>query len=366
MSILTWFKERWKTEAVHSSYEFIDFARSDHTFPSTALKSGEQYFRITMAEMFLKNDKEWFTKRAPAVYTVISLRFGDKEEVLSHVSGPSGLKDLKAESLNRGVTINYPLMVLTPFNGGDIEIEAGLVSLPGSNESKRLLKVLTDFSKTLAVPQISMALSFAQPLVDGIADLVGSDEAQLVLRLHDTFTQNTPIKPGYFAIIDAPAGTISADELWVKGDRLLRGESLAKATALIGYHYALLRVDAVDERDDYQALSSIAVPYQSAIATLNAAILEPDEQKQKDKMLEADRLLGAAKIAAFNAKELTSKAGKRQVILALQKSFEEARALLGSGAAEQSVARTLEQAMSNTISVEEALIAGEVTARDLE
>jgi hypothetical protein len=366
MSLLDFFRDRWKTEAVHSTYEFIDFSRSDHPTASSPIRSGEQYFRITVAEMYLKNDKEWFTNRSPAVYSVVSLRFGDKQEVFSHVSGPSGLKDLKAESLNRGVTINYPLMALTPFNGGDIEIEAGLVSLPGSNEAKRLLKVLTNFSKTLAVPQLSVALSFAQPLADGIADLVGSDEAQLVLRLHDMFMQNSPIRCGYMVSIDAKAGDINPNELWVKGDRLLRGPSLNEAKPLTGYHYTLMRVDAVDERDDYQFLSSIDGPYQSAITALNEAVLEPDPQKQKDKMMEAERLLSAAKVAAFKAKELTFKSGRRQVITALQKNFDEARSLLAPGVAEQPVARTLEQAMANTISVQEALIAGDVTVKDLE
>jgi hypothetical protein len=316
--------------------------------------------------MFLKNDKEWFTQRSPAVYSVIRLRFGDKEEVFSHLSGPTMLQNMDATSLNKGVTINYPLMALTPFNGGDIELEAGLVSLPGSNEAKQLLKVLTDFIKTLAVPHLSVALGFAQPLVDGITQLVGSNEAKLVLRLHDTFAQNHAIKPGYLAIIDAPAGSIPASELFVKGDRLHRGASLAASTPLTGFHYTLLRVDTVDERDDYHALASIDEPYQSAIQALNEAVLEFDEQKQKDKMLEAERLLGAAKIAAFKAKELTLKTGRRQVITALQKGFEEAKALLGPGAAEQAVPRTLSEAMQGAMKPSEALLAGDVTIHDLD
>lgn len=121
-------------------------------------------------------------------------------------------------------------------------------------------------------------------------------------------------------------------------DRLHYGPTAAVATELTGYDYALFRLDAVGERDDYQALTAISEPYQAAIEALSASIQEADSQKEKDKLLEAERLLGAAKLAAYKSKELTFKAGRRQVIEALQKGFNEAKALLGSGAAEQNVA----------------------------
>src|SRR5262249_3316475 len=163
-------------------------------------------------------------------------------------------------------------------------------------------------------PQLSVALTFAQPLVEGITDLVGSSDNQLVLRLHDTFSQGGGFRAGYLALIGAPDKTLDTNEMWVKGDRLHYGATSDVAVARTGYDYALLRVDSVDERDDYHALSAIDAPYQSAISALSEAVLEPDPQKQKDKMAEAERLLGAAKVAAFKSNELTFKAGRRQVI----------------------------------------------------
>jgi hypothetical protein len=364
MNLFDWLQNRWKSAAVHFIYERIGSSGVDgRSTLSSPIRSGEQYFRITLAEMFLKDDRDWFTDYSPAVYSVVKLRFGDKEETFSHVAGPSGLKDLRATSLNEGVTIDYPLTALMPFNGGDIELETGLVALPGSNDAKRLLKVLTDFSKTLAVPQLSIALGFAQPLVDGITELVGSDDTKLVLRLHDTFMQGGTLRPEYRVVINAPEGTLDPKQLWVKNDRLCYG--VDAANGLIGYDYVLIRIDSVDERDDYHALSSIDEPYQGAISVLNDAILEPDPQKKKDKMSEAERLLGAAKLAAFKSKELTFKTGRRQVIQALQKGFEEAKQLLGSAAADQPIARNLSDAMIGAISPAEALLAGEVTIQDL-
>jgi hypothetical protein len=368
MSLMDWFQDRWRSPGVHLTYEFIDASRVQGLAPpmsAAPMKSGEHYFRITLAEMFLKNSRAWFTNYSPAVYSVVKLTFGSQEEAVSHIAGPSNLQDLKAASLNKGVTINYSLTPLIPFNGGDVEIEAGLVAVPGSNDVKRLLKVLTDFSKTLAVPQLSVALTFAQPLSDGIMDLVGANDNQLVLRLHDTFSQGGGFRPGYLALIGALDKELKVEQMWVKGDRLYYGATSDEAVALTGYDYALLRVDSVDERDDYHALSSIDTPYQSAISALSDAVLEPDPQKKKDKMTEAERLLAAAKVAAFKSSELTFKAGRRQVIQALQKGFDEAKALLAGGAAGQDVAGTLKKAMAGAMSVSEALLAGPPTVADL-
>jgi len=365
-SLFKWFADRFQKDAVHYTYVYLDPSRSEgRTFQTTPVVSGEHYFSITLAEMFLSKSKEWFTNRSPALYSLIKLKFGDKEETFTQVAGPSGLQDLDAKSLDRGVLLNYSLTPLIPFNGGDIELEAGLVSLPGSNEASSLLKVLTDFSKTLAVPQLSVALGFAQPLVDGITTLVGAKETQLTLRLHDKFGAGKPLSPGYLAVLSAPEGTFN-EPLWVKNDKLHRGPDQKTAQPVVGLDYFLLRLDAVAERDDYHALAAIDGPYQSAVAALGEAVVEFEPAKQKDKLLEAERLLVAAKVAAYKAKELTFKTGRRQVIEALQRSFQEAKGLLAPGAAEQSsVSKTLAQVMQNAMQADEARLLGEVGPRDL-
>jgi hypothetical protein len=211
-----------------------------------------------------------------------------------------------------------------------------------------------------------VALGFAQPLVDGIMSLVGAKSTKLVMRLHDQFGGGKALSAGYLVIANAPAGELKKEQLWVNNDRLHHGPERQSATNLTGYDYALIRIDVVAERDDYHALSSIDEPYKSAVAALGEAMQQFDEAKQKEKLLEAERLLMAAKIAAFKAKELTVKVGRRQVIQALQASFDEAKQLLAPGAADQErVSRTLEQAMKQAMPASEALIAGEITASEL-
>jgi hypothetical protein len=127
----------------------------------------------------------------------------------------------------------------------------------------------------------------------------------------------------------------------------------------------VFRIDTPAERDDWDSLSSIEEPYQAAIEMLQSALMNPDPELQKNMLLEADRRLGAAKLAAFRAKELTKVVGRNQVLQALQDRYADAKKKLAPGAADEPIPRTLSQVMTSRISVEDARRLGEMTERDL-
>jgi hypothetical protein len=163
------------------------------------------------------------------------------------------------------------LDVLEPFNGGDVEIEAGLVAVKGEDDGKRLLKVLGDFRKVLAVPHLSTALSYAGPLADGISELVGNANNRPVLRLHDTFNDANRLRPMHLVVVLAPEGTLAKEKITVEGEQLrYDGKPLS------GYDYLVFRIDAPAERDNWDSLSAIAEPYDDAIGMLEKAYGLPD------------------------------------------------------------------------------------------
>jgi hypothetical protein len=365
MSVWTWFRNRWQQEATHYTYFPIDAANvSGRTLFPDEIKSGEHYFKLTLAEMFLKNDREWFSAWHPVTYSLIKLKFGDSEETISHVAGPSSIKDIDQHA-NASISMNHTVVPVVPFNGGDIELEAGLVAVKDSDDVKQLLKVLTDVSTTLAVPQLSAAVSFAQPLVNGIETLAGSDKNKTVLRLHDTFSSGPLLRARYLAGIDAAAGTIPENELFVKNDKLCRGTSLANSQQLNGQNYVLFRIDALAQRDDWDELTVIKEPFQLAIDMLNAALGEPDPDKQKSMVEEAKRRLAFAKLAAYKSKDLTKVAGRRQVTDSLQRKFEEAKQMFGQGAAAPLEEFSLAQAMAKPMPHAEAVALGEMDESEL-
>jgi hypothetical protein len=352
----TWIKDRWQRDASHDLYSRLP------TPNDASAKAGENYFRLTLSEMFLTDERNWFASWHPAAYIAVRFRFGDKEEILNHVAGPSALKDIDMGSINRGVAVNYSITPLVPYNGGEIEIEAGLVAVKGEDDVKKLLKVLGDFSKTLAVPQISTALNFATPLADGAAELLGASDNRPVLRLHDIFNEPSNILRAMHLIVVADRNKqLDKAKMSIEDGRLrYEGRSLT------GYNYMVLRIDTPADRNDWDSLSAIEEPYLAAIEQLQAALLEPDPDKQKTLMTEADRRLGAAKLAAFRAKELTKVVGRNQAIKGLQDGYNRAKEQLGgAGGAPAEFPRNLTGVLAARISVEEARRIGEMREWDL-
>src|SRR5207253_2698087 len=96
------------------------------------------------------------------------------------------------------------------------------------------------------------------------------------------------------AIIRANEDQVSADQLWIIDDHLRIGPSLDANQSFSGYAFMLLRIDGVEERDDWQELSAIQDPFQEAI---NAQL--------RGRPHEADTFLRQAMAAALQSSDLT-------------------------------------------------------------
>ena len=362
MGVLDWFKTRFSDEAKKYIYTEIDPSHvkfgDNHQINPQPLKAGTHYFRLWLVEMFLKNDRDWFKSWYPAVHSAVNFTFGDKDELITHVAGPTRLKDVGPDNLDKVVSVNHQLTSLVPFNGGQVEIDAGLLAMQGSDDLKGFLKVLGDFSSLLVVPQLSAALAVAAPLANGVSELVGSTNGKLVLGLHDTWTGGAGganlLREKYFTVILAEENKIIKEKLWVENDRLKHGESQESAKLLTGFNYMLFRIERQDEFDSWDSLTSIKEPFEQALLMLKAG--------NKD---EAAALIKQAKLAAYNAKELTREVDSRRIIDIIQKRFDTAKEFLGSAAFDE-LDTSLTNAMraSDVLSSEEAASKGRLRIAD--
>jgi hypothetical protein len=165
----------------------------------------------------------------------------------------------------------------------------------------------------------------------------------------------------HLVVVSDPGGRLQQSRISIEGGRLRYD-----GAPLTGYNYLVFRIDTPAERDDWESLSSIEEPYQAAVEMLQSALTNPDPELSKNMLVEADRRLGAAKLAAFRAKELTKVVGRNQVIAALHDRYADAKKKLAPGAAEQpEIPRTLTQVMASRISVEDARRRGEMSEQDL-
>lgn len=371
MDLLKFLTGQWKSENVHYTYFWIPRTNiaipAGQELPADFVQKGQHYFRLWLAEMFLKNDRDWASSWYPAVLSAVVLKFGDKTQQISHVAGESTLQNFDLKQLNRNVSVNHQLTTLLPFNGGTIQLEAALMAMQGKSDLKSLLKVLGDFSKLLVVPQLSAAIAVADKMTDGLAELVGATNAKPQLRVQDAWTGadvkgGNPLQAGYFVVLSAQAGEIQPSELFVRNSQLYRG-----AEQLTGYHYMLFRMDVSDKRDDWDSLASIMDPYNQAIDMLENASKVDDADAAGKLRAEAEKRYGAARFAAFRAPELTSIVGKNQVLEELKHRWEEAkRQLVGEGAFREDLPRTLSMMMRKPrLSVAAAIERGEPREEDL-
>jgi hypothetical protein len=335
--------------------EWITGARTDEAIPDIEMKAEEHYLRVSVAQMFLKDKKKLLTEYYPALSSLVRCDFGDAPQVeLPNLADSSRMlptQDGKGDVIVR----NVPLVPLIPFRGGTVNIAAGLFAMAGTNQLKDFLSVMSGFASLLSVPQVSGALAIATPLATGIQKLVDG-AGGMHLGYENTFVgaggQGNILKAGYRAVVRVPAANLNKAAL-VVADRQLREREAAGSTATTAFERAdfmLLHFELRSDRDDWNALSSIATPFRGAVTALE----EGDDAK-------ADVLFRQALGAALKAPELT-KVDRRRVIDLLKKDYQQARSDLGfRGLVERGETDLQHRMNAAAISVKKALDLGEPT-----
>lgn len=350
MNLVDWFKNRFRSEASHYIYAPIAAGNVRHKDGTAAdareILPGENYFKVWLVEMFLKNDRDWFSSWYPAVHAAVSFQFGGSPQVLSSVISQAKKdlipKDLGASDLDRFVTMNSELTGLLPFNDGTVTVDAGLIGMQGNNDLKDLIKALGTFGSLLAVPQLSAAVKVAGPLADAIGSLVGVTKGVLMVGMSQTYSDSkggaeAKLMAGYYAMLDAQDAEIKREKLWVIEDRLQYGDTAETSQALTGYNYLLLRIERRENRDDWDRMASISGPYQNVLNALQAGNVD-----------QAQVHLKTAIAAVLAAPELTKKVDRRRVVEELRAKFEEDKKSMGAGGFTRSKT-SLQSLMNNAV-----------------
>lgn len=325
-----WFKTRFRREAEQRISFMIDAKRvqtsSGNAADSRELKAGEHYFRLWLTEMFLKFDRNWFSEWYPAVHSAIAFQYGDQQpQVVTRVAGAENLKNLSKANLDKAVNQDMDLTTLIPFNGGTVNIMAALLAMQGNNDVGQLIGVMGDFSKKFALTQLSGVLDVAGSLATGVGALVGATNGSMMTAIDRTFSgvasAENVLRAGYLVTVAANEGELRREMLWVKGGQLHYGDSFEKSKRMTGFSYMLFRLECADTRDDFDSLSAIQDPFNSAVDML--ALGQVDS---------AGEFLKKAITATMKARELTSRVDRRRVIEELKRRFNDAKTDLGQAA----------------------------------
>lgn len=333
------------------------------------IRAGCDYFRLRLCEMFLQQEVHWFTPWSPAVHTVVRLSFGNKQVDLPYIADMRRLTGVPGGGAGL-VAGDYMLTPAIPFQGGTVDLDAGLLAIPGRNQLATFVQVLSSFSGILAMPQLSVLLGglsgaltspqlaalqgLGPPLTKGIEALRGAGGGRLHLAAHQSYAAGD-LRRCYLAVIRAARREVDPARLWVVQGKLREGDGPeeGRSAPYERYDHMLLMVDGFSDRDDWESLSAIEEPYLEA----RRALKDGDEER-------ATFHLRTAKLRAKEASELTS-ADRRRVVDRLEEKYAQDKADFGVagliGGEPPSLAAIMRQAMP----VEDALALGEPTLEEV-
>lgn len=342
MSLIDTLKSWFDDDSAKLVRHLLPPSQVDRTDDYRPLAAKRHYVRLWLAEMFLQEKVNWGTVYFPAVHSMVDFQFGSDRISVPGVADASkiGLRD---DGRGDWVASNFLLTPLIPFNGGVVEVSAGLAAIKGENRLQSFIKVLGDFSSLLAVPQLSAALNIAGPLAGGMQTLFGGEGSHLSYR----GAWDAGRTGGYLAIVRAKESDVDPARLWVVADRLREGKDRASSRPFERFDHMLLRLQVLEERDDWESLAFIREPMAKAADALAAGRQE-----------EATSFYRAALVAVHGARELTD-ADRTRAKLKLRDDFEAMRKEFEVSGAVGGESWTLAGAMKRAIGVEAALARAE-------
>ncbi len=301
-------------------------------YDSSPVSAGSGYFRVWAVEMKV-NDGGPLVDYYSVLHSVVRFDYAGKPVELTRVTGLDSLSGSTGGNVSMGkvMALNFPLTELMPFNGGTLELSAGLLAMKEKDRVQSAIKMATDFSALLAIPQLSSVLSLAQPLANNIEQLVGMGDNQFRLGYHNTFASangggSNDLKPQYIAIIGSQTGDAVARDgagHWVINDHLCYINPDPNATdknpVEIPRDYILLRFEVRRSRgEEWNNLPALNEPFVESLRLLTS-----DETKSKAQLKRAIlQILESPDIAENDreaiAKQLRDKYDSRASLLSVE------------------------------------------------
>jgi len=345
--ILKFFTDLVVKNREHMIYLSLPPEHVDRREDYVKLVEGKYYIRLYLAEMYLKTQVQFMVNWFPLVQSLVNFQMGSE---LVDVPNVADASRVGAQKHGTGDVIarNYVMTPLIPFNSGVIQLSAALIGAQGDNILKDFISTLSEFSKLLAVPQFSAALSLAGPLTDGLQNLINGP-GKLHLGLNDTLSVNS--QGGYYVAIRATEQQVDQKKLRVV-DNHLRIVDGSQTRPFDWFDYMLFRGEVTTDRNDWDSLGRIQEPLslaRKAYAEMNEELAEANYRK--------------ALLAVREAPELTTADRIRVSLLVKEdyKKLKEDLTFAGLTAGEFS----LTQSMQGALGVDEALEKGEPTFADL-
>ncbi len=238
----------------------------DEGFEAKSLAPDKGYFRIKLAEMFLRDAREYWREFVPLTVFVTDFLYADdslsppRRHAVPFIVGSHLLKQVQKFVEGKPIEFrNTRVAGWVPYRGEDVGLFVGLYRMEVDNLANNLLDVLQSVVGTFDITRLSGYLDVARTVTEGITSLMGMDELEFRAGNKDQFNasdnNDEKFREGYRVYINCAQNDLAIDELWVKGGRLYSGKSRDSLKSLNKYDYCLVRIELEDNlRPDYETL----------------------------------------------------------------------------------------------------------------
>lgn len=182
---------------------------------------GKDYFQVRINQLFLKEERKWFTQIDPMVTVVSEFQYNGKRIAVPYVVGPT--KQSCQQFPHGMIFSNEKVAGLHPYRGDAVTLSVVLCQMPVGSPAKALLSVIEQASKAFDfATALGTYITIGNVILDGMDKLLGLDGTLPLIGLKSTFDREAGdlFRPSYFALIDAQ--DVNPQELWVKDNQLLK------------------------------------------------------------------------------------------------------------------------------------------------
>lgn len=247
---------------------------------------GQHYFAVTVNEIYLSKGREWWTEYDPLVLALTEFTYDSAHVSLPFVVGPK-LLDGKVADLPQGMIYrNTRVAGIHPFRGGRVTTTMVLCKVRRRDYARELVKFIEAVAG--AVPfaaDLATYTRLAKPLMNGIETLLGFGETTPLVGIRQEFDHDCgdPIRPAYFALIDAPETKYPIEQLSVRDGRLFSGRGEEQIKEIRSDNYVLFSIRSAE------ALTDLAVmPFHTTaegVISLAASDNEQDWMRAKAELV---------------------------------------------------------------------------------
>lgn len=262
--------------------------KPDHTDVAdqlrTAFAPNEQYFLVTINEMYLSYKRKWFSEYDPLVFALSEFLYGGERVSVPYVVGPSLVKD-KIGKVPDGMIMKDSIVAgLHPYRGGEISISVVLARLRQVDYLRRILKLIESTAGTYVtgfVTMISQYSKVANVVLEGIDGLLEAEEIEPLVGYRKTFgTGVDPFLPFYFVLVNKDEVEVNDEKFFVKDNSLLYGDTFENARPFREEDYVLYSIRSARVRTDTERL-----PFHKQWLELVGAIGALQELDDDDKQI---------------------------------------------------------------------------------